>query len=96
MEYLHQSTYGHMGRFHTMKPVMAIHNGHIYDVQSGKVDFAKPIYRVSQGMAYATEHHPGGVSPHATFEIRGDKVFTTPNHPLHTPDMHMFQIKPGH
>jgi hypothetical protein len=95
MQYLHQSTYGHAGGFHTARPIMAMDHGHIYDMKGGKPDFAKPLYRIEGGKAYATEFHPGGASPHAMFEIKGDKVHTTEFHPAHNPSTHAFEIHPG-
>ena len=95
MQYLHQSQYGHAGGFHTAKPVMAMDKGHIYDMKGGKPDLSKPLYRVESGKAFATEYHPGGASPHAMFEIKGDKVHTTAFHPAHNPDMHTFEIRHG-
>jgi len=93
MQYLHQSTYGHVGGLHTAKPVMALHQGHIYDIKDGRPDLAKPLYRVEGNKVFATALHPKGASPHAMFEIHGDKVHTTSFHPAHNPDMHTFVIK---
>ncbi len=95
MQYLHQSTYGHAGGFHTAKPIMAMDKGHIYDMKGGKPDLTKPIYRIENNKAYSTSLHPDGPSPHAMFEIRGDKVHTTIDHPAHNPNSHVFEIKPG-
>lgn len=95
MEYLHQSTYGHAGGFHTARPIMAIDRtkGHIYDIKGGRPDVAKPIYNIRAEHAYATEHHPAGQALHPTFEIRGDKVHTTPFHPHHNASTHTFVIR---
>lgn len=93
MQYLHQSHYGHAGGIHTAKPIMAMDKGHIYDIKGGRPDMTKPLYVVRGNHAFATEHHPSGVSPHALFEIRGDKVHTTMHHPQHNPDHHTFEIK---
>ncbi len=95
MQYLHQSTYGHAGGFHTAKPIMAMGNGHIYDIKNGRPDLNKPLYRVENGKAFATSFHPQGESPHAMFEIKGDKVHTTEFHPNHNPASHVFEIHPG-
>ncbi|MDR3571950.1 MAG: hypothetical protein P4L81_07255 [Candidatus Pacebacteria bacterium] len=95
MQYLHQSTYGHAGGFHTAKPIMAIHDGHMYDMKGGRPDLSKPLYRIDNGKAYATAFHPDGASPHAMFEIKGDKVHTTQYHPAHNPTSHVFEIHPG-
>jgi hypothetical protein len=95
MQYLHQSTYGHAGGFHTAKPIMAMDHGHIYDMKGGRPDLSKPLYRVENNKAYATAFHPGGESPHAVFEIKGDKVHTTEYHPAHNPSSHVFEIHPG-
>ena len=65
MQYLHQSTYGHAGSFHTAKPIMAMQGGHIYDMKEGRPDLDKPLYAIRGGKAYATAFHPGGESPHA-------------------------------
>ncbi|HTR18657.1 MAG TPA: hypothetical protein VMH91_01590 [Candidatus Paceibacterota bacterium] len=93
MQYLHQSTYGHAGGLHIAKPIMAMDKGHIYDIKDGRPDLSKPLYRVQEGKAYATEHHPSGPSVHAMFEIKGDKVHTTQFHPAHNPSSHVFEIK---
>ncbi len=93
MQYLHQSHYGHAGCIHTAKPIMAMDNGHIYDIKGGKADLSKPLYKVRDNQAFATEYHPGGASPHALFEIKGDKVHTTIHHPAHNPEQHTFEIK---
>ena len=95
MQYLHQSTYGHAGGFHTARPVMAMDRvkGHIYDIKGGRPDVAKPIYNIRGEHAYSTEHHPAGPSVHATFEIRGDKLHTTAFHPHHTTSSHMFEVR---
>jgi hypothetical protein len=95
MQYLHQTAYGHAGGFHTAKPIMAMGNGHIYDMKGGRPDFDKPLYRVENGKAFATAFHPGGASPHAMFEIKGDKVHTTEFHPEHNPASHVFEIRNG-
>jgi len=92
MQYLHQSTYGHAGAFHTAKPVMAMDKGHIYEMKDGRPD-TKAVYRVEGNKVFATEHHPQGASPHAMFEIRGDKVHTTSFHPSHNPTSHAFTIR---
>jgi hypothetical protein len=93
MQYLHQSTYGHAGGVHTARPIMAMDKGHIYDIKGGQADLSKPLYRLHENRAYATDHHPGGSSLHAAFEIRGDKVHTTEHHPHHDPDKHTFEIR---
>lgn len=92
MQYLHQTTYGHAGGFHTAKPIMAMKDSHIFEMKNGRPDVT-PIYQVRDGKAFSTSFHPDGASEHATFEIRGDKVFTTAHHPAHNPDMHTFEIK---
>jgi hypothetical protein len=91
MEYLHQSTYGHAGGFHTAKPIMAMDRtkGHIYDIKDGKVDTSKPIFAIKGSKAYATEHHPNGSNPHAMFNVRGDKLETTIHHPHHSSIMEL-------
>jgi hypothetical protein len=91
MEYLHQSTYGHAGGFHTAKPVMAMDRsrGHIYDIKDGKVDTAKPIFAIRNGKAFATEHHPDGANPNAMFHLKGDKLHTTQFHPNHSSIMEL-------
>ncbi|MBI5644907.1 hypothetical protein HY970_02305 [Candidatus Kaiserbacteria bacterium] len=94
MQYLHQSTYGHAGGFHTAKPMLAMDTGHIYDIKNGRPDVNNPIYRVDGSRVYKTAFHPDGASPHALFEIRGDKVHTTMHHPEHNPSAHTFEIKP--
>lgn len=75
-----------------MKPVMAMDNGHIYNMVNGRPD-TKALYVVRDNKAYATAFHPDGASPHAMFEIRGDKVHTTEYHPAHNPSSHTFEIK---
>ena len=92
MQYLHQTTYGHAGGFHTAKPIMAMDKGHIYNMVGGRPD-AKAMYVVRDNKAFATSFHPQANSPHAMFEIRGDKVHTTEHHPAHNPDSHSFEIK---
>ena len=93
MQYLHQSHYGHAGGIHTAKPIMAMDKGHIYDIKDGRPVVAKPLYRISDNKAFATEYHPDGPSQHAMFEIRGDKVHTTIHHPAHDPSTHVFEIR---
>jgi len=93
MQYLHQSVYGHAGGEHSLKPVMAMYKGHIYDMKDGRPDMTKPIYAVHGDKVFATAHHPDGASPHALFEIRGDKVHTTSFHPAHNASSHTFLIK---
>lgn len=92
MQYIHQTTYGHAGGFHTAKPVMAMDKGHIYNMVNGRPD-EKPLYVVRNNKAFATAYHPDGESPHAMFEIKGDKIHTTEYHPNHNPDTHTFEIK---
>ncbi len=93
MQYIHQSQYGHAGGFHTAKPIMAMDKGRIYDMKEGRPDLAKPIYVVRGSGVFSTEHHQDGASPHAIFEIRGDKLHTTVHHPAHNPASHVFEIK---
>jgi hypothetical protein len=92
MEYIHQSTYGHAGSFHTAKPIMALDRdkGHIYDIKNGKVDLSKPIFKMNGDKVYSTEHHPNGASAHAMFHLEGDTLKTTINHPSHST---IFQLK---
>ncbi len=92
MEYLHQSTYGHAGGFHTARPIMAMDRdkGHIYDIKNGKVDTSRPIFKVQGDKVFQTEHHPEGVSPHAMFHVVGDKLHTTQFHPHHS---HIMELK---
>jgi hypothetical protein len=92
MEYLHQSTYGHAGGFHTAKPVMAMDRakGHIYDIKNGVVDTSRPIFAIKGGKAFATEHHENGASPHAMFNVHETHLETTINHPNHS---HILQLK---
>lgn len=92
MEYIHQTTYGHAGGFHTAKPIMAMDKGHIYEMKNGRPD-TKALYAVRDNKVYATSFHPHGESPHAIFEIKGDKIHTTTFHPNHNPDSHAFEIK---
>ena len=95
MQFIHQSHYGHAGGFHTAKPVMAMDQGHIYEMKNGRPD-TKAIYAVRDGgKVYATSLHPDGASNHAMFEIKGDKIHTTIAHPAHNPSSHTFVIKPG-
>ncbi len=56
-------------------------------------DLAKPLYAVRDNHAYATAFHPGGESPHAMFEIKGDKLHTTINHPEHNPSTHVYEFR---
>lgn len=86
MEYLHQSTYGHAGGFHTAKPIMAMDRakGHIYDIKNGVVDTARPIFAIKGGKAYTTEYHPEGRSPNAMFHVHEDRLETTQFHPHHS------------
>lgn len=95
MEYIHQTTYGHAGGFHTAKPIMAMDRdkGHIYDITGGRPDTSKPIYAIRGNHVYATEHHPDGENPHAMFEIRGNKIHTTEFHPHHNASSHIFELK---
>ncbi len=95
MEYLHQSTYGHAGGYHTARLVMAIDRskGHVYDLKGSRPDLTKPIYVIRGDHSYSTEHHPAGESPHAMFEIRGDKVHTTAFHPQHNSVAHIFEVR---
>ena len=95
MQYLHQSTYGHAGGVHTARPIMAMDNGHVYGMVNGRPDLLKPIFSVQNNRLYATAHHPDGVSPHALYEIKGDKVHTTEFHPAHNPTMHAFELHSG-
>jgi hypothetical protein len=94
MQYIHQTTYGHAGGFHTAKPIMAIDKGHVYEMKNGRPD-TKAVYVVRDNKLFATQFHPNGASNHALFEIRGDKIHTTVNHPAHNPSSHTFEIKPG-
>ncbi len=95
MEYIHQSTYGHAGGFHTAKPIMAMDRarGAIYDMKGGRPDTSKPLYNIRDNHAFATSFHPGGASQHSVFEIRGDKIHTTVNHPNHNPTTHTFEVR---
>lgn len=92
IQYLHQTTYGHAGGLHTAKPIMAMKDGHIYEMKDGRPD-TKAIYQVRDNKVYATSFHPDGPSQHAMFEIRGDKMHTTAFHPAHNPSMHAFEIR---
>lgn len=94
MQYIHQSHYGHAGGMHTAKPIMAMDNGHVYNMVNGRPD-TKALYQVKGNKLYATALHPDGASPHAMFEIRGDKIHTTAAHPAHNPSSHTFEIRPG-
>ncbi len=94
MQYIHQSTYGHAGGFHTAKPIFAMDKGHLYEMKNGRPD-TKAIYAVRGDKVFATAFHPQGENPHALFEIRGDKIHTTEFHPNHDPGKHVFEIHPG-
>ena len=94
IQYLHQSTYGHAGQMHTAKPLLAMQNGHIYEMKNGRPD-TKAIYQVRGSQVFATSAHPNGPSPHALYEIRGDKIHTTAYHPMHDPATHAFEIRSG-
>jgi hypothetical protein len=93
MQYFHQSQYGHIGGEHTMKPLLAMDKGHVYNMLDGRPDVGRPIYAVRDNKLFATAFHPDGVSNHALFEIKGDKVHTTSFHPAHNPDSHAFVIR---
>ena len=93
MQYLHQSTYGHMGQLHTAKPIMALDKGHIYNIKNGRPDLDKPLFVVRNDHAYTTAFHPSGETSHAMFVIKGDKVHTTEYHPAHNPIAHTYEIK---
>ena len=82
MEYIHQSTYGHTGGFHTMKPIFAKSGDHIYEMKGGRPD-SKPIYNILGNKVYATSFHPNGASSRASFEIHGNLIKTTTHHPGH-------------
>lgn len=84
MQFIHQSTYGNVGGFHTLKPLFAKSGNHIYEIKGGRPD-TKPIYNIAGGNVYATSFHPNGKSPHADFEIHGNSMRTTLNHPNHDP-----------
>lgn len=81
-----------MGALHTAKPVMAMHNNHIYEMKNGRPDI-KALYVVRDNKVYSTSLHPTGESSHAVFEIRDDKIHTTTYHPNHDPNSHAFEIK---
>ncbi len=93
MQYIHQTTYGHLGGFHTAKPIMAMDKGHIYNMVGGRPDMKQPLYMIRNNKAFATAYHPDGANPHALFVINGDKIHTTEFHPHHNPDSHVFEIK---
>ena len=91
MEFIHQSAYGHVGGFHTMKPLFAKAGDHIYEMKGGRPD-TKPIYNVLGGKVYASGFHPNGPSVHAMFDIRNGAMHTTAYHPNHN-TMHAMTIK---
>ena len=95
MQYIHQSTYGHVGGMHTARPIMAMDKGHVYGMENGRVDLSKPIFNVRDNRLYATEHHPDGVSSHALYQIKGDKIHTTEFHPNHVTTQHVFELHQG-
>jgi hypothetical protein len=92
MQYIHQTTYGHSGGFHTAKPLFAMQNNHIFEMKNGRPD-TKAVYAVRNNKVYSTSFHPNGESPHALYEIKGDKIHTTMAHPNHDPNSHAFEIK---
>jgi hypothetical protein len=92
MQYIHQTTYGHAGGFHTAKPLFAMDKGSVFEMKNGRPD-TKAVYMVRNNKVYATAFHPNGESPHALYEIKGDKIHTTLAHPNHNPNDHAFEIK---
>jgi hypothetical protein len=94
-KFFHQATYGNMGGVHTMKPILMQKGDHIYATAAHPTlaHTAGPVYNVSGGLVYKTSFHPEGKSGHAEYEIRGDKVFTTPHHTAHNPTQHVFELK---
>ncbi|HVM73709.1 MAG TPA: hypothetical protein VMU13_02435 [Candidatus Paceibacterota bacterium] len=92
MQYIHQTTYGHAGAFHTAKPLFAMQNNHLFEMKNGRPD-VKAVYAIRDNKIYSTPLHPNGESPHALYEIKGNHIHTTAFHPNHNPNQHAFEIK---
>ena len=98
MQYLHNARYGNPGGMHTARPQFVMKAGQIFkseyhpDVQANREEGLKAQYTVRDNKAYQTSYHPGGESPHAVFEIKGDAVHTTLHHHDHDPAKPLFRI----
>ena len=100
MQLFHQSHYGHVGGAHTMKPVFVQRGDHLYkgsghaeyDASKGMTEEA--MFHVKNGKLYASIGHEDHGNPHALYEIRGDKVFTTHAHSEYVPGKHEFVVGP--
>ena len=97
-QYMHNATYGHAGGVHTMRPQFVMKGNKVFkseyhpDVRANADEGNKAILMKRENKLYATHDHPDGASPHALYEIRGDKIHTTMNHPQHNADGHVFVL----
>ncbi len=86
------------GGIHTAKPQFIMSGKNVFatahnaDFVKGKASIQNPVFTVAGDKMYKTAFHPSGASPHAMYEIRGDKIHTTLQNPLHNPTTHVFEL----
>ena len=98
---MHNARYGNPGGVHTMRPQFVMKGEKVFkseyhpDVRANSEEGTKAILMKRGNKLYATGDHSMGESPHAMYEIRGDKIHTTMNHPQHNADGHVFELGPA-
>jgi len=97
-QFLHTAKYGHAGEYHTMRPQFVKKGEAVFksmyhpDVRANAEEGEKAILIQKGDKLYATHNHELGAQPHALYEIRGDKIHTTMDHPQHDPSGHVFVL----
>lgn len=83
-----------------MKPQFVMKGSHVFkseyhpDVRANAAEGTKALYVKRGEKLYASESHPDAGSPHALYEIKGDRIHTTMHHPQHVADRHVFELGP--
>ena len=95
-QFIHQTTYGHLGGVHTMKPMYAIKTS---------ATGTQGIYRTSyhpQGESHVADYHvkenkiysASDPTQRALYTIQGNQIHTTVNNLHHNPDAsHVLDIR---
>lgn len=96
MQYIHQTTYGHLGGVHTMKPMYAIKTS---------ATGTQGIYRTAyhpEGESHVADYHvengkiysASDGAKRALYTIQGNQIHTTVNNLHHNPDAsHVLDIR---
>ncbi len=92
---LYNTTYGHAGEVHSMKPQYEVRGNAIYrTAYHPEGRSALPDFKIKENNnVYATAYHSAGAQAVPWFQIRGNNIHTTVHNPAGHQPLPVFKMK---